>query len=150
MTTDLEHLLKLREAVCGEYTAYLDPWERPTDEEVAFFEAAHAALSPEGCVTKELERRYEQGERDGASGLAEVEGEITITRERYQAYLAYEVECERLKRDLADSRKENRYLLDRNVKYTAMLRELIDGYGNISMGPEVKQDVLDLLNEVSK
>lgn len=123
MTPDeIENLRLLRDAASGHIPLSHLKSESPQCED--FYAAAHAALGPEGCVTRELERL-----RADSAVLAEA-GDRYIAKHNAvsEAYADYRTTTDEviatLQRHTKDAQKENAILLARLVKVSAAARSV--------------------------
>jgi hypothetical protein len=151
--TDLETLRKLRNTGnCG--TKFLDDdGERISREQTKFLKAAHTALGPEGCVTKELERFQEQyaGMRDLAAREQVGCKQFMAERDALKSECALlHQRCEKLEAEnksmllhTTDAQKENAALLARLVKLSAAAQGALRFVERIST-PDNEYDLPEL------
>ena len=150
--TDLERLRRLRAeydramgALPFTSPAHQEDYRRISDE---FSEAAFAALGPEGCVTKELERLQEQyaGMRDLAERDA-LKSESALLHQRCEKL---EAENKAMLLHTTDAQKENAALLARNVKLSAAAKYVVRWhYQHAEEGAHFDlQELRAVLNEI--
>jgi hypothetical protein len=162
--TDLERLRRLRaeyDRVMGALPftspAHQEDYRRISDE---FSEAAFAALGPEGCVTKELERFQEQyaGMRDLAAReqvgckqfMAERDALKSESALLHQRCDKLEAQNKAMLLHTTDAQKENAALLARNVKRSAAAKYVVRWhYQHAEEGAHFDlQELRAVLNEI--
>lgn len=119
---NLNELRSLRDAACD--------FQHPTlfgPNDCRFYAAAHAALGPEGCVTRELER---------LRAVSEAYADYRTTTDEVIATL---------QRHTKDAQKENAILLARLVKVSAAAK---DAYQALEVDNVYAQRLAAVLNEI--